>query len=56
MEPGDEGVIFLPSGRMAHLFREDEVRFRVRELEDFDAAVTVGTRWAAEDRAAGAVQ
>jgi hypothetical protein len=56
MEPGDEGVIFLPSGRMAHLFREDEVRFRVRELEDIDAAVTVGTRWAAEDRAAGAVQ
>src|ERR1019366_263779 len=38
MEPGDEAVVFMPSGEMAHLLREDEVRFRVRELEDFDAA------------------
>ena len=31
-------------------------RFRVRELEDMDAAVDVGARWAREERAAEAVQ
>lgn len=55
-EPGDEILVFLPSGRLAHLLREDEVRFRVREMEDFDAAVNVGMRWAAAERAAEAVQ
>jgi cell division septum initiation protein DivIVA len=56
LEVGDEAVVFMPSGEMAHMLREDERRFRVRELEDEDAAVDVGMRWAREDRAAGAVQ
>ena len=56
LEPGDEAMVFLPSGQMAHMVREDETRFRVRELEDEDAAVDVGLRWARENRAAEAVQ
>jgi hypothetical protein len=56
MEPGDECLAFMPDGSMVHMRLEDEVRFRVRELEDFDAAVNVGMRWADEERAAEAVQ
>lgn len=55
-EPGDECLVFLPDGRMAHLLREDEVRFRVREIEDIEDAVDVGVRWAEEERQAEAVQ
>lgn len=55
MDVGDEAVVFLPDGQMAHLLREDEVRFRVRELSDIDAAATVAMRWNAEKRAAETV-
>jgi hypothetical protein len=55
LEVGDEAVVFMPSGEMAHLLREDEVRFRVREL-GVDGAVEVGLRWAAEDRAGQSIQ
>lgn len=56
MEVGAEGLVFLPSGRMAHMLREDDFRFRVREVEDEDAATRIGVRWLEEERAAEAVQ
>lgn len=56
LEVGDEALIFLPSGDMAHLLREDEVRFRVVELEDTSDAADVWMRWHDEERAAEAVQ
>jgi hypothetical protein len=56
LDVGDECLVFLPPGRVALLFREDEVRFFVRELEDVDAAMTVAMRWGEEERAAETVQ
>ena len=56
MDPDDECLAFLPDGSLALMHLEDESTFRVRELPDDDAAVEVGTRWAAENRAAGSVQ
>lgn len=56
LEVGDEAVVFMPSGEMAHLLREDEIRFCVRELGDMDAARSVGYRWVEEKRASEVVQ
>jgi hypothetical protein len=56
MEVGDEVMAFLPDGRMAHLRLETENSFRVREIEDEDAATRIGVRWLEEERAAEAVQ
>jgi hypothetical protein len=56
MDPGDECLAFLPDGSLALMHLENENTFRVRELEDEDAAVDVGMRWAREDRAAESIQ
>jgi hypothetical protein len=56
MDPGDECLAFLPDGSLALMHLENENTFRVRELEDEDAAVDVGMRWAREERAAESVQ
>jgi hypothetical protein len=56
MEPGDECLAFMPDGSMVHMRLEDEVRFRVRQLENLNDAVDVGVKWAREERAAEGVQ
>lgn len=56
MEPGDEGLAFLPTGEIVLLYREDDVRFRLKQLADVDAATDVGMRWLYNERAREAVQ
>lgn len=56
LEPGDEAIAFLPSGRMLVIRRESPTRFIADDLEDVDAAARVALRWHHEDAQAESVQ
>jgi len=56
MEPGDECLAFMPDGSIVHMRLEDEVRFRVRQLETIDDAVDVQLGWNRDERAAAVIQ
>jgi hypothetical protein len=56
MDVGGEALAILPDGRMAHLRLEGEDTFRVREVEDVEAAEAIAGRWYDEELAAEAVQ